>query len=60
MRCFYCGHEHDNQKCPLVKAYEFNADHTIKRVEFVTIADMGGGFQLVDVEAEIPPGTTVQ
>ncbi len=62
MICFNCGQDHSDppQKCPLVKAYQCWPDGSLMRVEFVTIADMGGGFQLVNVEEELPPGTTVQ
>ncbi len=60
MRCFYCGHVHDEQKCPLVKAYEFTAEGKISRVEFVTIADIGGGFELASMDEMVPPGTTRQ
>ncbi len=60
MICFNCAQEHDGQKCPLVKAYRYHFDGSLAGVEFVTIADMGGSFQLVNVEADVPPGTTVQ
>lgn len=36
--CGYCGSWHGT-KCPLVKAYEYNQDGTIKRVEFYSPAD---------------------
>lgn len=36
--CIICGFEHEN-KCPLIKAYEYFPDGTIKRVEFLTPAD---------------------
>ncbi len=60
MICYNCGQQHDGQKCPLVKAYRYWPDGSISGVEFVTIADMGGGFQLVNLDEELPPGTTVQ
>ncbi len=62
MTCFNCGQEHDDppQKCPLVKAYRYYPDGSLAGVEFVTFADMGGAFQLVNIEADVPPGTTVQ
>lgn len=39
MTCILCGYDHDF-KCALVKAYEYHPDGTLKRVEFVTFADM--------------------
>ena len=57
-KCVNCGHGHEGQKCPLVKAFEYYPDGELKRIEFVTIADMGGGFELVNLE-ELPPGTTL-
>lgn len=40
MKCIICGIEHDF-KCSLIKAYEYYPDGGgVKRVEFVTFADM--------------------
>lgn len=33
MTCQYCGNYH-GPTCPLVKAFEYHADGTLKRVEF--------------------------
>ncbi len=60
MRCYNCGQQHEGQKCPLVKAYRYHPDGSISGVEFVTIADMSGAFELVSADDMIPPGTTVQ
>jgi hypothetical protein len=38
VRCPYCGIFH-TAKCPLVKAYEYHPDGTVKRVEFFAPAD---------------------
>ncbi len=62
MRCYNCGQDHSDppMKCPLVKAYRYHTDGSISGVEFVTIADMNGAFELVNTDFELPPGTTVQ
>lgn len=39
MKCALCGNEHE-YKCSLIKAYEYYPDGVVKRVEFVTFADM--------------------
>lgn len=39
MKCNLCGNEHEF-KCPLIKAYEYHPDGIVKRVEFVTFADL--------------------
>ena len=38
--CNYCGGIHEN-KCPLVKSFEYYPDGTIKRVEFYSQTDYG-------------------
>lgn len=38
VRCPHCGNFHQT-KCPMVKAYEYHQDGTIKRVEFYAPAD---------------------
>ena len=38
MKCQLCGLEHEF-KCHLIKAYDYYPDGTVKRVEFITIAD---------------------
>ncbi len=62
MRCYNCGQDHSDppQKCPLIKSYSYYSTGELMRVEFVTIADMHGGFELVSADDMIPPGTTVQ
>jgi hypothetical protein len=60
MRCYNCGQQHDGQKCPLIKSYSYYSTGELMRVEFVTFADVGSGFQLVNLDEELPPGTTVQ
>jgi hypothetical protein len=37
--CAYCGKEHPNRVCPLVKAIEYHADGKPKRVEFFAPSD---------------------
>lgn len=36
MKCPYCGYIHD-LKCPLVKAFEYNPNGSLKRVEFFDV-----------------------
>jgi hypothetical protein len=36
--CKYCGHYHGDL-CPKVKAFEYNADGSIRRVEFFAPVD---------------------
>lgn len=39
MRCFFCGNEGHEFKCPSIKAYEYRKDGSVARIEFVTAAD---------------------
>jgi hypothetical protein len=57
MKCFYCGNEHNDVKCPLISAYDFAADGKIARVEFVTFADIQLPQTIFDL---MPEGTTKQ
>jgi len=36
--CRWCGMIH-GERCPIVKALEFNPDGSVERVEFITDAD---------------------
>lgn len=37
--CQWCQRDHDGLRCPLVKAYEYYEDGSVKRVEFLTPGD---------------------
>ncbi|MCS3690932.1 hypothetical protein M2194_004969 [Bradyrhizobium elkanii] len=39
MKCQLCGLVHEF-KCHLIKAYDYYPDGTVKRVEFITAADL--------------------
>lgn len=43
--CSYCNGYHAS-KCPLVKAYEYHPDGTLKRVEFYEPQPIGNGGNL--------------
>ena len=50
IRCDHCGGFHA-AKCPLVKAYEYHPDGTLRRVEFYAPNDHG---PLVSAKTEFP------
>ncbi|MGH6878758.1 MAG: hypothetical protein ACREHV_15460 [Rhizomicrobium sp.] len=37
--CPWCGGAHHQFNCPRVKAFEFDSDMKIRRVEFLTLAE---------------------
>lgn len=41
MTCIICGNTHD-YKCPLIRAFEYYPDGTLRRTEFITYADLIG------------------
>jgi hypothetical protein len=45
VHCPYCGHGHSTV-CPMVKAYEYHPDGSVKRVEFKSASDYGPFVQL--------------
>lgn len=49
-KCMRCGQDHLIPACPEVKAIEFHEDGALRRVEFLTPADM-----LRDAAGEIAP-----
>ena len=40
VKCLFCGYIHSAYSCPRVKAFDFDDNGMIKRVEFLTPADM--------------------
>ena len=38
MKCQWCGTDH-GPRCPIIKSIEFYQDGTVRKVEFVTVAD---------------------
>lgn len=38
--CMTCGNDHGDQKCFLIKAYEYYPDGKLKRIEYLTPADL--------------------
>jgi hypothetical protein len=50
--CVHCGGIHATT-CPRIKAIEYNADGTVKRVEFMTPRDY------TPIATTLPPGTTM-
>jgi hypothetical protein len=56
MKCFFCGNEHEI-KCPLISAYEYTQEGSIKRIEFVTFADIQSPTTIFDL---MPTSATKQ
>jgi len=38
--CMTCGSDHGDQKCFLIKAFEYYPDGKLKRIEYLTPADL--------------------
>ena len=57
--CRWCGEAH-GVLCPWVKAFEFGPDGTLKRVEFVTYADIANEKPNVTVPPEVVPYRTIK
>lgn len=53
-KCQTCGTDHGDQKCYLIKALEYYPDGTLRRIEYLTPADMPQQPSLVNV---VPFGT---
>ncbi len=48
MKCYYCGNVHEI-KCPLISAYDYTKEGKVKRIEFVTFADIATPTSIFDL-----------
>jgi hypothetical protein len=55
-KCWTCGSEHEGQKCFLVKALEYYPNGNLKRIEYLTPADLRQD-QQPTLENVVPFGT---
>lgn len=46
--CRFCGAYHPNQVCPRIRSIEYNPDGTIKKIEFIDIDYIIGGWKFGD------------
>lgn len=54
-KCAYCGQMPHPGVCPTVKAIEYYADGTVKRVEFKTAADYSQSYSTAPGQWARPP-----
>lgn len=50
--CQRCGGSHPIEQCPQVKAIEYDENHRIKRIEFLTPGDYA---QIINIEPTFKP-----